>query len=195
VAGLVGRPVFWVVAVLLLGGWPLVSGLLRRPPPPPPVLGTLPGFELVGSGGERVDRSALAQRVWVIGFADTSCVSCAERLGTALERLQYRSRNVGTAVGLLTVAVGSGLAVVDIAQEALRHHANPRQWRSASGPDAPMLMSALAAMVPERSAMLKTGGALVLVDGEGRIRGVDSVDTQVSMDRLVSDMTVLLNSR
>jgi hypothetical protein len=193
VAALVGRPLFWCFAIALLAGWPFVSGLLRRPPPVPGVLGTLPPFELVEPGGAHLDRSALAGRVWLLGFVDTGCVACAERLGGALERVQYRIRNVGPAVGVLEVAVAGLNPVVDLTHEVVRHHANPRQWRAASGPDARRLLAEVGALVPTRGPMLEAGGALVLVDALGRVRAIEGIEAQASMDRLVSELTVLLN--
>jgi cytochrome oxidase Cu insertion factor (SCO1/SenC/PrrC family) len=193
VAALVGRPAFWAVAVAMLGGWPLISGLLRRPPPPPPVLGALPGFELTDPAGERVDLGALAGRVWVVGFVDRGCVACAQRVAGAMERLQYRARNVGSAVGLLSVAVDSPNPVSDVAVEAARHHANPRQWRVAGGRDARPLLLAVAELAPQRAAMLNTGSALALVDAQGRLRAVEGVEPPASLDRLVSAMTLILN--
>lgn len=177
----------------MLAGWPLVSGLIRRPPPPPAILGVLPAFELTDAAGIHLDARSLAGRVWILGFVDTACVACAERSGAALERLQYRSRNVGTAVGMLSIAVDTATPVVDLSHEAVRHHANPRQWRVAGGPDAARLLAALSALAPERAAMLEAGGALALVDAQGRVRAVEGIESPASMDRLVSAMTLLLN--
>jgi hypothetical protein len=194
-SALVGRPLFWVLAVGLLAGWPLVSGLLRRPPPVPEVLGNLPPFTLVEPGGGKVDRDALAGRVWLLGFVDTGCVECAERLGSALERLQYRLRNVGAAVGILEVAIPAANPLLDPAGELGRHHANPRQWRVGTGPDARRLLGEVGALSLSRAPSLEAGGAVALVDAQGRLRAVEGVDTPASQDRLISEMTVLLNSR
>lgn len=188
-----GRPLFWALAVAVLAGWPLLSGLLRRPPPPLAILGALPAFELRDASGVALDARALAGRVWILSFVDTGCVACAERAGAALERLQYRSRNVGTAVGILSIAVDGGTPVVDLSQEAARHHANPRQWRVAGGPDAARLLAAVAALAPDRARMLEAGGALALVDAQGRVRAVEGVEAPEAMNRLVSAMTLLLN--
>jgi len=189
----VGRPWFWVLAVGLLAGWPLLSGLLRRPPSVPAVLGTLPPFTLVEPGGARLDRDRLAGRVWLVGFLDTGCVACAERLGTALERLQYRIRNVGAAAGILEVAVPSANPVVDVGAELTRRHANPRQWRTVGGPDARKLLGEVGALSLGRAAQLEAGGALALVDARGRVRAVESVEAPEAFDRLISQLTLVLN--
>ena len=194
-SALVGRPLFWVLAVALLAGWPLVSGLLRRPPRVPDVLGTLPPFTLTEADGARLDRAGLAGRVWLVGFVDTGCVACAERLGSALERLQYRIRNVGPAAGILEVAVASPNPVVDLASERARRHANPRQWRTVSGPDAGRLLGEVGALALGRAPALEAGGAVALVDAQGRVRGVEGVEAPESVNRLISEMTLILNIR
>jgi hypothetical protein len=195
VARLVGRPLFWVVLVSALAAGPLASGLLRRPAPPPPVLGRLPPFELTAPGGERIDREALADRVWLVGFVDLGCVPCAERLTSTLERLQYRMRNVGTAVGLLSVAVQGRAPSVDLAVEAARHHASPRLWRVAGGPGAARLLAAVEGMRPARAEMLGAGAAVALVDGQGRVRTVEGTERTGEVDHLVSQVNLLLNLR
>ena len=192
-ARLVGRPLFWVALVAVLAGVPLASGLLRRTPEPPPVLGTLPPFELAAPDGERIERATLAGRVWVVGFVDTGCAACGERLTAAMERLQYRLRNVGPAAGLLSVAVEGKAPLVDLGHEAARHHANPRQWRVAGGPGASSLLAAVRGFWPARAALLDTGAALVLVDGQGRVRAVESLEGRESADRLVAQLNLLLN--
>jgi hypothetical protein len=191
----VGKPLFWILLVGVLAGWPLVSGLLRRPPAIPGVLGVLPPFSLVEPGGEQLDRAALEGRVWLVGFLDTGCTACAERLGNALERAQYRIRNVGSAVEILEVAIPSDNPVVDVAGEKSRHHANPRQWLTASGPDGRRLLAEVGALSLSRAAALEAGGALALVDGKGRVRAVEGVDSADGLDRLVSATTLILNIR
>ncbi len=177
----------------VLAGWPFVSGLLRHPPAVPEALGTLPPFSLTEPGGERLDNAALAGRVWLLGFVDMGCISCAERLGGALEKLQYRIRNVGPAVAMLEVAVPAATLVVDVTGEMTRRHANPRQWHTATGPDARRLLAEVGALVLSRGAMLEAGGAVALVDREGRVRGIEGIEAPEAVDRLVSQLTLLLN--
>lgn len=183
-----------MLAIGVLAGWPFVSGLLRRPPPLPQVLGVLPPFTLVEPGGQQLNRETLAGRVWLLGFVDTGCVECAERLGVALQRLQYRLRNVGPAVGILEVAVGGVHPVLDPATEPSRHHANPRQWRVGTGPDARRLLGEVGALALVQAASLEGGTAVALVDAQGRLRAVEGVDRPASQDRLISEVSVLLNS-
>jgi len=120
-------------------------------------------------------------------------VACAERLGSALERLQYRIRNVGPAAGILEVAVASANPVVDLASELTRRHANPRQWRTASGPDAARLLAEVGALSLSRAPLLEAGGALALVDAQGRVRAVEGIEASESVNRLISEMTLILN--
>lgn len=131
--------------------------------------------------------------MWLVGFLDTGCSACSERLGPALERLQYRIRNVGTAAGILEVAVPAAYPVLDAAGELVRWHANPRLWRVASGPDARRLLGEIGALSLTRASMLEQGGAVALVDAQGRVRAVEGVEAQEALDRLVSKLTLILN--
>jgi hypothetical protein len=189
----VASPWFWACAVGLLAGWPLVAGLLRRPAAPPPILGPLPTFTLEGSSAERVDNAALAGRVWLVGFLDAGCTACGVRLGHALERLQYRLRNVGPAVGMLEVGLSAATPIGFLEQERSRRHANPRQWQIATGPDATRLLAGVGALAANRAPILEAGSALVLVDAQGRVRAVQSVEAEAEVDQLLSQLTMLLN--
>jgi hypothetical protein len=177
----------------VLSGVPLVSGLLRRAPPVPAVLGSLPPFELTEPNGSHLNRSTLEGRTWVLGFVETDCIACAERVGGVLEVLQYRLRNAGPAVGMLEVAVTAANPVVDLPSDQLRRHANPRQWHIGTGPDSRRLLAEVGAFAPLRGPMLEAGTALVLVDGQGRIRAIEGVEAPGALDRLVSKLTLILN--
>jgi hypothetical protein len=150
---------------------------------------------LVQPDGVRLTRETLAGRVWLLGFVDTTCVACSERLGSALERLQYRIRNVGPGVGILEVGLPAEQPAVDLATDTLRRHANPRLWRTASGPEARRLLGEVGAVAPWRAPMLEAGRALVLVDAHGRVRAIESIEVADSVDRLVSKLTLVLNTR
>jgi hypothetical protein len=192
-ASLVGRPLFWVALIAALAGPLVVSSVLRRPLAVPEVLGTLPPFELQGTDGARFDGPGLKGRVWVLGFVDASCLACAERLGKALETLQYRLRNVGSAAGMLEVVVPSNNPVVSFPDELTHHHANPRLWHVAEGSDARRLLAEVGALAPLRGPMLEAGGALALVDGQGRVRAVEGTEAPGALDGLVAKMTLILN--
>lgn len=192
-AALVGRPLFWVLAIAVLATWPLVSGLLRRPPDIPAVLGTLPPFELVDAKGEHFTPATLKGRAWLMGFVDAGCIACAERLGAALEVAQYRIRNAAPDVGLLEVEVPALTPVVDVSQDMARHHANPRQWHVLSGRDARRLLAETGVLAPTQAPKLEAGAALALVDADGRLRAVEAVEAPQGMNRLISKLTVILN--
>src|SRR3982750_1086856 len=46
VSASVGRPLTWVIVVVLIAAWPIAWALLTPLPPRLPVLGTIPPFEL-----------------------------------------------------------------------------------------------------------------------------------------------------
>jgi hypothetical protein len=179
---------------MFLAGWPLVSGLLRRPPHAPPILGSLPPFVLTEPGGHAFNGAELEGRAWLVGFLDTGCAACAERLGTGLERLQYRIRNVGAAAGILEIAIPAPNPVLNPDDELTRRHANPRQWRMASGADARRLLAEVGALSLARAPMLEAGAAVALVDAHGRVRAVEGVLAPEGIDALISKLTLILNT-
>ncbi len=177
----------------VLAGWPLASGLLRRPLPPPAILGTLPDFALTAPNGARLDNASLAGRVWLVGFVDAGCAACVEGLSGALEHLQHRLRNAGPAVGMLQVLLEGREPVFSLEQELARRHANPRLWWTAQGPKAARLLLDVEALAPRQADGLGAGRALLLVDGRGRIRAVEAIETEEGVNRLLSQLTLLLN--
>jgi hypothetical protein len=88
----VGRPGFWWLIMALLGGLPLLSGVLRLPPPALPVLGTVPA---PGTGR-------------LVVFADPACPGCSQTAAEHLRGLARHLRGVRTAFELVWVPLGEG---------------------------------------------------------------------------------------
>jgi hypothetical protein len=78
----------------LLGGVPLISGLLRSPPPVLPVLGTVPA-----TGTNRL-----------IVFADPACPECRLAAAERVRALGRHLRWVATAFEMVWIPLGEGAA-------------------------------------------------------------------------------------
>jgi hypothetical protein len=91
----VGRPGFWWLTMALLGGVPLLSGVLRLPPQALPVLGTVPA---TGTGR-------------LVVLADPACPRCCLTAAERLRGLSRHLRGVRTAFELVWVPLGEGGAV------------------------------------------------------------------------------------
>ena len=163
----VGRPAFWWMAMALLGGGPLVSGLLRKPPPALPVLDRVPA---TGTGR-------------LIVFADSECPGC---IAGASERLQALSRH------LRSVRPGFDLEWVGVGQEPVPSRAlGPAVQVSDPSRAAPLL--ALLERRSERDA-LRRGERAVLIDARGRVRALPLLSDPPSRE-LLPEVTQVVNGR
>lgn len=200
---IVGRPIFWIVAIGVLFALPLVRSLLRKLPPEPPVLGEISAFQTTYAAGDRVGTAfssqELAGRVWMLSFVEPGDPSC-EKLGEAFTKVQRRARNLGDEFRIITVVPG-GADAGKVGEFAARHHANPRRWWYLAVP---------AAVETEVSQAMHRAGVLVavmggaasrvhgqhltaLVDRRGRLRGFYDVVSETGRNAILSDAGLIAN--
>ena len=161
---------------------PLMRPLLRRDPPPPPVVGQLPSFTLTGADGLPFGSEELAGRVWVADFIFTRCGSICPVLSRSMASLQerYRDWNVD-GVHLVSITVDPDYDTPERLREyGVTYGLDPERWTMLTGsPDDVRNLVAggfrLAMGSPEGAGAdiidVAHSGRLVLVDGEGGIRG------------------------
>jgi protein SCO1 len=198
IAGAVGRPAFWVAAVVVLLGIPLGIGLGRRPPVPPPVLGTLPAFSLVDQQGQPFDTERMRGKVWIADFIFTRCPTSCPRLTARMAMLQRRLRNMGGEVRLASFSVDPEYDTpARLDEYAQRAHANPRVWTFVTGKLGAMEQAvvggfkvAMGRDAPDDLLSIVHGEHLVLVDRHLRIRGYYEASDEAS-DRLVRAAALL----
>jgi hypothetical protein len=172
IARIAGWPAFWALAMAILFGGPLVSGLRRsHPPPPPPVLGIAREFSAVDEHGVMQSLTSLRGHALIL---DIGCVRCVNRRDAfdAMRHLQRRTRNLGDAVLLLSVAEDADAQQLGAVRRALG--AGPR-WH--------LLAGAVPGIAP--------ADTLVLLDDRSRIRGNYRAARAEDLDRLVADVAVL----
>jgi hypothetical protein len=202
-AGLVGRPVFWVVLVSALFAFPLVRSFLRPLPPERPMLGELPTFvtaQVAGvNAGQTLSSESLRGKVWVATFIEPTDPDC-ERLGEVLEHVQRRSRNLGDAWRMVSFVPGGAEPEV-VNAYAQRRHPNALRWFFAAVPppiesavENAMYRAAVLAPLPGTGASRVHGKHLgVLIDGHGRIRGLYDLLTPSGENAVLMDMGLLAN--
>jgi len=143
---LVGRPGFWLIAMVVLAGGPLLSGLLRHPPPTLPVLGQLPP---TGTGR-------------LVTFADPRCAECMASSAEALRGLARHLRSVRPGFDLEWVVLG----------DAPGFEAGPATVIADPRRAAPLL--SFLQRTPAEG-QLRRGQRAVLVDARGRIRALPAL--------------------
>ena len=162
---LVARPAFWAIALALLAGGPLLSGLLRRPPPALPVLDQVPA---TGRGR-------------LVTYADPGCPDCMAVSAASLRTLARHLRSVRPGFDLEWVLLGN---TPDLQSGPATVIADPER----AGP----LLSFLRRR-PEQTE-LRRGERAVLIDAWGRIRALPALAVEPSAE-LLPAITQVVNGR
>ncbi len=202
----VARPLFWLAAVALLAGFPIVRALRVRLPPPPPLLGAMPAFSLVDPLGQTVRFTPgaagafeeISGRVWIASFLAPK-EAIASPFLARLQELQDRLRNLGESFALVSFcrdATPAELAAVGRARRA-----SPRLWKLLAGQPPELEAAAEAAFAKavggklsdvDRESLTR-GNSLLLVDGRGRIRGVYDGSDKLAVETLIGEVGLLAN--
>jgi protein SCO1/2 len=202
VSAAVGRPLVWALVVALIAAWPIAWALRTPLPPRLPVLATLPPFELVAEDGRPFGSKDLAGRVWVASLVFTRCETACPAITRQMARIQGRTRNLEPAFHLVSISVDPEFDdPARLAAYARAHRASPRMWTFLSGPAEAVREIVVRGLRtgmgrdPERPGGegVFHGTHLVLVDGEGRIRGYYDPDAADAVERVVRDAALLVN--
>ncbi len=197
VAGLVGRPAFWIVFLALAFGIPVLRSMTRDLPKIPPPIGQVAPFSLVDQEGRIISEMDLRGKVWVGCFVTMSESQAADDLTKTMARIRFRTRNLSHAFHLVSFSLEAGRDSLENRKAfADRFHAASPTWSFLGGDPAAVesalkgfgLTSTKTPLVGEMSKREK----LVLVDQFGQIRGWYATDLS-SIDSIVADVGYLAN--
>jgi cytochrome oxidase Cu insertion factor (SCO1/SenC/PrrC family) len=165
----------------------------------PDALGPVADFELVERSGRRVTRADLAGRPWIGGFVFTRCTGPCPKVTATMRALQ--DRLAGTEARLVSFTVD---ALFD-SPEVLRAYADgvgadPERWWMLTG-DQAAVDAVLPRILPgtQRTSdpSIPVGESighstrLMVVDGQGRIRGLYSGETTEHVERILERVRFL----
>lgn len=165
----------------------------RHVPDPPPVLSQLPAFALVDQDGQPFTPETMRGQVWVAGLIFTSCPSTCPKISRAMLSLQERYLRDHVDVKLVSFSVDPENDTPKVLKTYAGHlGADESSWRFVTGPLAAMESLVVGGFA---SAMDKTTGPagmidiahttkLVLIDGDGNIRGYYSSDDEMGLDEV-----------
>jgi protein SCO1 len=202
VSAAVGRPLTWGLVVALVAAWPIVWAMRTPLPPRLPVLGTVPPFELTAQDGRLFGSKDLAGRVWLASFFFTRCVPGCPAITRQMARIQGRTRNLEPAFHLVSISVDPGFDdPARLAAYAQAQRASPRMWTFLTGPVDAVRENVMRGLRVSRGRAAERPGVedpwpvtqLMLVDGEGRIRGYYDPQEAGAVDRVVRDAALLVN--
>lgn len=168
---------------------------------PIPVMVTLPDFALTDQDGHAFGSAQLRGRVWVAGFAFTSCTSVCPMLTSQMANLGRRIAVHGDRVHMVTVTVDPEVDTPERLREfALRHHADLARWSFLTGaPEQVRTTLTRGFLVHAGERYEVTGGGydilhtgqLMLIDEQSRLRGLYATDAE-GLDQLERDIGRLL---
>jgi cytochrome oxidase Cu insertion factor (SCO1/SenC/PrrC family) len=181
---MIGRLKLMVVIALVfaaaLGAWAVWGPALKAEPLP--VLGQVPAFTLTGLDGKAFDSRSLQGKIWVASFVYTSCKNSCPMLGQQMRRLS-KLLPAGDGYALLSVTVDPEKDTPKVlASYAKDLGVDDARWSFLTGKKSVIkdlvengfkLTAQPGEQVPdERGAPdILHSSELVLVDGQGQIRG------------------------
>ncbi len=161
---------------------PAIRPLTRRVPDPPPVFGQLQAFaSLTDQAGQPFSLERMAGRVWVASFIFTSCPSVCRDVTRAMADLQGRYAGAKVPVELVSFTVDPEIDTPErLTAYGAEHGADFARWHFVTGTE-PALRHVIAdgfrthmgdkKPTSEGLVDIAHSTKLVLVDGQGRIRG------------------------
>lgn len=191
---------FWVLFLVFGFSYPIYKSLNRTLPPELPIIAQVPDYELISENGQRFGSKDLAGRVYLANFVFSRCPSVCPKMLSDLQKVQKRVRGTGKKVAIVTFTVDpehdNEKVLFDLAR---KYDANPFTWTFLTGPDKEALFKLYkdgfkvgVEQNPQDLFDIAHSEKIVLVDGENRVRGYYSFDTD-SINKLMIDVGLLIN--
>lgn len=168
-----------------------------------PVLFPAPTFELTDQNGGTFSSTELAGRVWIANFMFTQCQATCPRQTSKLAELQARIAKWphATRVRFLSITVDPERdAPARLLEYAKNYDADPARWKFLTGTRADLWTLSkegfklpVADNATDSSNPITHSARFVLVDAEGRVRGVYDSLEESEILKLVGDTQLLLS--
>jgi protein SCO1/2 len=160
----------------------------------------IPDFRFVSQEGKIVTQANLNNSVYVANFFFASCQDVCKKMSAQMVRVNEAFRN-NPQVKLISYTVDPDRDSVAVLQQyAAMYQADPAKWIFLTGPKKELY--ALAQNGYKVAAMQAPGTVpdfihsekLILVDKEKHVRGIYDGTNVQDVDRLITEITVLLHS-
>jgi len=200
---LVLSKVFWTLSFIFLFGYPILRTISRDLPPPPSVMHQLPEYSLTNEFGKPFGSKDLQGKTYIANFMFTSCTSTCPKLMQQMQTVQKRVKGLGTKIAIVTFTVDP---VTDTPKVLFKHarklQTNPFVWNFLTGDLAKIeniLLQGFKVGIGEKQIVatdvydIAHSEKLVLVDGNGAVRGYYSSDKD-GINMLMIDVGLLVNT-
>lgn len=200
VENLVRSKLFWVAFLIFGFSYPIYRSLNRILPPELPIISQVPEFELISENGQRFGSKDLKGRVYLANFVFARCPSVCPKMLGELEKIQKRVRGTGKKVAIVSFTVDpendNEKVLFDLAR---KHKANPFTWTFLTGSDKEAMFKLYrdgfkvgVEQDPKNMFDIAHTEKIVLVDGDNRVRGFYSFETN-DVNKLMIDVGLLIN--
>ncbi|WP_317195506.1 SCO family protein [Rufibacter psychrotolerans] len=160
----------------------------------------VPDFQLTSQTGATFSQKDLEGKIYVANFFHTTCPSICNQMSTQLARVQdaFRLKPEVHLVSYTLRPHQDSVAVLKRYAESFR--ANPAKWTFLTGPEPEILklaqqgylLTSPASALPDIPAEVLSK-RLVLVDKEKQVRGIYDGTDATEVDRLITEINVLLS--
>ncbi len=192
---------FGLLAAFALAGVMIYATVLRAPAAPSLKL-ALPAFELKSEKGVVFGSKDLHGKVYVADFVFTTCPTVCPKLTRTMAEIQRKTSDLGDRFHLVTFTVDPETDTPEVlAAYAKSYEADPARWTFLTGPldqiETTVVKGFKIVMGKEESSpgsgilSIFHGERLVLVDGEGNIRGYYDANPE-GIDAIVRDARALV---
>lgn len=196
----VRNPLFWVIFISFVFGYPIYKSLNRVLPPDLPVIGVVPEFEMISENGQRFGSKELKGKAYLANFIFSRCPTACPRMLVELQKIQKRIRGTAQKVHIVSFTVDptydNEKVLFDLAR---KYDANPHIWTFLTKESEDELFTFYkdgfkvgVEKKPEDLFDIAHSERIVLVDGKGQIRGYYSFDED-SINKLMIDVGLLIN--
>ncbi len=201
------RGLFWVLlvgvftGVFVAGLWSVLEGPIPSKDHSPPVLREeiVPDFALTERSGRTVTRADVLGKIWLAGFVFTRCTGPCPELSLRMRSIQQALKDFPPDVKLVTFTLDPTNDTPPVLREyADRFHADPERWWFLTGADEAGMHRLiregfLQTVIPANATEALTHSTyFVLLDRQGRVRGVYDGPDAKSKTRIIADIEALL---
>jgi protein SCO1/2 len=208
---LVRNKAFWIIFFVITFSYPIYRSINRELPPELPRLFKVPDFSLTNSFGKPFGSNDLKGKVYFASFMFTSCPTTCPGLIERIKVAQKRVKGLGQKIGILSISVDPDYDTPEVLHKyARKNRANPYVWSFLTGSRSnlkSLLIDGFKVPMGDKEAVDGMVGRqkvslmdivhsekLVLVDGEGMVRGYYSTDRD-GMNKLMIDVGLLVNRK
>lgn len=195
--GWAGAFLLFVLAVVM--GFTAWRNSEQRGIQPMPVLHEVPAFALTDQTGGPVTRDSLREKIWVTNFFFTRCKGPCPLLTARMAELQ-KALVKAPQVKLVSFSVDPEHDTPEVLRSyAAEYQADPERWKFLTGdPDAVREIVTKGFLQPlgeDEVGELLHGTMFMLVDGNGMVRGIYSLDDPELLPKLLMGTGNLLREQ